>query len=261
MIVLRPYAALFMNGARQSITDIPAVISSLAIYTTLMAIWMQIFRLIPMQDIGLPGINYHHFIWYMAITEGVIISGPGLFRFGALIGEGRVTELMQRPISMSGMVIARLLGQQCGMAAIIIPLVAAVLSVVAPISFDMLLLPQLIISFVMSAILYQVFCYLVGMIEILGPYSRPMSWIVGKFIFSFGGLFFPVLLFPEWLQKIVWMTPFPATIYVPASVVLVQDAGWMLQGIAIQFGWIVALLAVVMVAENRMLRRVMRMGD
>lgn len=260
-VFLRPYFALFMNGARQAMSDRLTIMGSLIIYATLLAIWLHIFKLIPMQDIGIPGITYHHFVWYFALTEAVIVSSPGLAKFGLMIGEGRITEMMQRPISMAGMVMARLMGQQVAMGFVTMVPVAVVLYFVTPISFDVALLPFWFLSFILSAVLCQLFCYLVGMVEIFGPYSRPFSWIFGKFIFSFGGLFFPVMLFPEWLQTIVWMTPFPATIYVPASVVLKQDAVWMLQRIGIQMLWIAILSVVVLIAEHGMLRRVMRVGD
>ncbi len=258
---LRPYFSLFMNGVRQAASDRLTIMGSLIIYATLLTIWLHIFKLIPMSDIGIPGMTYHHFVWYFALTEAVIVSSPGLAKFGLMIGEGRITEMMQRPISMAGMVISRLLGQQIAMGVVTLVPVALVLSVVTPIGFDVGLLPFWMVSFSCGAVLCQLFCYLVGMVEIFGPYSRPFSWIFGKFIFSFGGLFFPVMLFPEWLQAVVWMTPFPATIYIPASVVLKPDYIWMVQGIGIQVFWIAVLSVVVLVAEHGMLRRVMRVGD
>lgn len=55
-----------------------------------------------------------------------------------------------------------------------------------------------------------------------------------------GGLVLPVGLFPPWAQVAVWCTPFPATVQVPADLLIGHGSPAPL--LAYQLGWAVALL-------------------
>ena len=76
-----------------------------------------------------------------------------------------------------------------------------------------------------------------------------------------GGLFFPVSLYPPLAQHIVMLTPFPAVLYIPASMMLGISGAAMLDGILRQLFWVLVLGVVVVGMEYRLVRRVMRLGD
>ncbi|MBL8993596.1 MAG: hypothetical protein JNM63_09665, partial [Spirochaetia bacterium] len=100
-----------------------------------------------------------------------------------------------------------------------------------------------------------------GTLEVLGPYSRPSGWIISKFIFTFGGLFFPVILFPPILEQVARFTPFPSVIFVPGSFLLGLPVSRVLVGVAEQALWLTVMLLAAILAERFMLRRVLEKGE
>jgi ABC-type uncharacterized transport system permease subunit len=109
--------------------------------------------------------------------------------------------------------------------------------------------------------LYLIIGYMTGMLEIFGPYSMPFSFVVGKFVFTFGGLFFPVSFFPEIVQKVVFMTPFPAVIFAPGHYMLHPDTHAIIFGFMQQILWLGILIGVALCAEQRLVKHVMQNGD
>ena len=47
--------------------------------------------------------------------------------------------------------------------------------------------------------------------------AEPMFWIWQKSMFLFGGLLWPLALYPPAVQKLAWFTPFPAMLAAPAQ--------------------------------------------
>src|SRR5262249_44663 len=149
-------------------------------------------------------------LWYFAITEAITLSNPGLYKFAELIKEGRLTEFMQRPTGVITLVLARLSGMQVSQAIVLTLALMATLPWLTgcsiPLDPPRAFLP--VVSMTLGIAILQFLGYAVSTIEVWGPYGRAASWIVGKFIFVFGGLFFPVCFFPPVVQSIAFLTPF-----------------------------------------------------
>ncbi len=67
--------------------------------------------------------------------------------------------------------------------------------------------------------------------------------IMQKLIFLLGGLFAPVTLYPAWLARIAACSPFAASLYWPAVIVLERDAATVLTAFAAALAWIAILAA------------------
>jgi ABC-2 type transport system permease protein len=48
----------------------------------------------------------------------------------------------------------------------------------------------------------------------------PVFWVWQKLLFVLGGLMLPIGLYPEWMQRVAALTPFPVILAGPASFVL-----------------------------------------
>lgn len=259
-----PYWASFWVGIRLTMGNHSDLLSAVIVYCTLLAVFHAIFAAFPMAELGNHGITAAHLLWYLAVTEIVVVSSQGNEReLGGLIAEGQITSLMQRPRSMMGLLLARLMGNiiVCAgiFACIALVAVPAVTHTVPPIAIDRL--PLFFVSVAMGTMIFILFGYTVSTIEILGPYSRPIGWIVNKMIMALGGLFFPVIFFPQILQKILAFTPFPAVISVPGNFMLLQDDAVIRHGLMQQIFWLIIMLFIAMTAQRRMIRHVMIKGD
>jgi len=72
----------------------------------------------------------------------------------------------------------------------------------------------------------------------------PVLMVVQKMMFLFGGLFAPVTLYPDWLERICLVTPFAAHIFYAGYMTLEPSAALFAQGL----GWAALWLAVLALA-------------
>jgi len=260
--VFPAYVASFTAGWRQSFRDRADAVSALLVYGTLLLIFAAIYNIMPVEELKIPGLTAHHLLWYFAVAEAVTVSNPGLAMFGKAVADGDIADMMRRPVNLTIMFIARLVGMHLFTALLLFIFACAVLPIFAgaALPLPVVQLPLLFIAMLLSCVLFAIIGCMLGAIEVLGPYSRPLSWIIGKFVFAFGGLFFPVAYFPPLVQKIVMLTPFPAIIGIPGSFMLPEDAAGAATGIGIQLFWIVVLAGGAMLSERRMLRFVLDKG-
>jgi ABC-2 type transport system permease protein len=85
-----------------------------------------------------------------------------------------------------------------------------------------------VVFFLLVALLSVVIDFGIGMsIGLLAFWlddARPYYWIYSKLLFLFGGLFFPLIIFPGWLQSIALKLPTAYMVYYPAR--LLVDFSW-----------------------------------
>lgn len=261
-LVFPAYIASFKAGWRQAMRDKADALSALLVYGTLLLIFAAIYNIMPVDELHVPGLSAHNLLWYFAIAEAVTVANPGLAMFGKAVADGDIADMMRRPVNLTLMFIARLVGMHLFTALLLFAFAMVALPTLAGAAFPLPLIqvPLLFVSMALSTVLFAIIGCMLGAIEVLGPYSRPLSWIVGKFIFAFGGLFFPVAYFPPLVQKIVMLTPFPAIIGLPGSFMLPEGAAHAYAGLGIQVLWVAVLAVGVMMSERRMLRYVLDRG-
>ena len=262
--ILPAYLACLQLGVREALRSRADVTSRMLVYGVLLTVFSTIYRIMPLEQFGVPGLTAEKLLWYFAITEVVIVSGQGIRReFGKQIAAGELTALMQRPGNMLGLVMVKLLGMfgSYAVLALVLAFVALPLVGNAPMPMPLMQLPLLIMAIVFAGIISLLLGYLVSLLEVLGPYSQPIDWIASKFIMALGGLFLPVSLFPGWAEKLAWLTPFPSILYTPASLMLGADTAAMAERMAMQLFWVGVLLGAVLLLESRLLRRVLIKGD
>lgn len=259
-----PYLANFQLGIRLTLNNRSDMCSVMVIYGVLLLVFHAVFSAFPMDELGHPELTAGHLLWYLAATELVIVSAQGNEReLGNLIADGQITTLMQRPHHMMGLLLARLMGNVlicavtfAAMALIIVPLLTGI---AMPMAVSHV--PLFAVSVALGAMIFILCGYAVSTIEVLGPYSRPMGWIMNKLIMALGGLFFPVMFYPEFLRNLLAFTPFPAIIAVPGNFMLLQSDDVILHGLLQQFMWLGIMVAIAALAERRMVRHVMVKGD
>jgi ABC-2 type transport system permease protein len=262
--MIRPLFACFSAGARETWQGKSGIATMLLIYATLMVVFQSIFKVFPVHELGIPGLTWKNLLWYFAMTEMVIVAIQGNDRILARrIAEDGLTLSLSRPGSMTGLILAQSLGGvfvnililTCA-AAVLLPLLTGI----AP-PVKIAEAPFLMLSVFLGSMIFLLIGYAVSTVEVHGPYSRPLSWIVNKFIFTFGGLFFPVVFFPEWLQKFLSFTPFPSTIGTPATAMILPGSLMDTHGIMRQMFWVIAVGILTFACQRRLVAKVMRDGD
>lgn len=260
---LPAYAASFRLGAKLVWHDKPELVSKLVIYATLLTMFATIYAIMPLEKLGIVGLTPAHMLWYFAMTETVTVSAQSLRgELRRTIAAGQLTVLIQQPCNMQLLLNARLLGSHVLTAALFLALASIALPFFGwPMPVPLVHLPLLAVSIILGGVIWLLLGYLVSMVEVLGPYAQPTDWIISKFIMTFGGLFFPVSFFPEWLRAAAMLTPFPYAIFVPGQFMIMPSDADIAIGLGGQVFWVVALIGIIRAAEGMMLRRVLVKGD
>lgn len=149
-------------------------------------------------------------LWYIAFNEWVLIAIPGIqFDIEQELRDGRLAYLLPRPISYIGSKFAE------GFGRLLVNL--AFLGCIAftftwfwvgmlPFSLNAFLVA--ILLGVLAGTTALIFQLLVGLTAFWLNEVGPFSWMWEKLLFVFGGLILPLAAYPEWMQKVAWLTPF-----------------------------------------------------
>lgn len=260
-IPFRPLIGSFVFGWREAMGARAVIVSDLLVFGVLVILFDSIFRMVDFTKLPVAGMTPAHMLWHFIMAEVIIVSSPSLSMFGRMIAAGRLSEFAARPLGVAPFVTAYLLGQHLCAAAIL--LLAAVLCL-SPLPghappIDLLKWPALLLALILSALAFNLMTFLVGGIERRGPYSRPLSWLIGKFMFTLGGLFFPVILFPGWLQTAAFLTPFPAIVLGAGGLALPGVDIAMILGM--QVFWLIVLGVLVIWAQRRLMAGLLEHGE
>lgn len=257
------YSASFCMGARMILRDRSDLLSKLIIFAVLLLVFDKIFAIMPLERLNMAQITADRLLWYFVVTEIVTVGSQGLRRdFGRTIAAGQITTLMQRPGSMMLLTMTRLFGSYVAQMALLLIFACIVLPTLGlPTAMPWKYMPVLLVMLALGGLITLLLGYMTGMFEIFGPYSQPVDWIMHKFVMAFGGLFFPVSLFPPLAQHIVMLTPFPAILFIPGNMMLDSSEAAILDGILLQIFWLVVLGTMAFSMEYRLVKRVMRQGD
>jgi ABC-2 type transport system permease protein len=180
------------------------------------------------------GFRLSQMIWYLAMTETVILAGSRIFvEISEAVKNGDLAYTLLRPYSYLGFQIARSLGMSFprmvlnfGVAALVIlPFVRCVeTSWRGVLGFAVLAALGLLLDAMMAV--------LIGLGAFFIEEVRPLHWIYSKLLMSLGGMFLPLDIFPPWLQRISEWLPFRFIINAPAKIFVSFEGTLFVQAVA-----------------------------
>ena len=183
---------------------------------------------------GMGGFRWAQMIWYLAMTETVILSGSRVFvEISDAVKSGDLAYTLVRPYSYLGFQIAHSLGGT--LPRMVLNFVVASLVVLPFVRGVETSLPGLlgfIVLALLGAILDAIIAVLIGLGAFFIEEVRPLYWIYSKLLMSVGGMFVPLDMFPPWLQRISGILPFRFIIYSPARTFVAFDGPFFLQSLA-----------------------------
>ena len=108
-----------------------------------------------------------------------------------------------------------------------------------------------------AAVVLTVIYLLIGALAFWLGETAPVHWVCQKLLFVLGGLMLPLELYPRTLLTVAHLTPFPAMLYAPASLVLGTagtSAGTVACWLGVWFALLVALAALLLRSAHRKLQ-------
>lgn len=162
-------------------------------------------------------------IWYLTITEWLALSLPPLhLDIEADVRNGNLAYLLPRPVSYLWLRFAEALGtllvRMLGLGVFGFGM-ALYLGGGLP-SGGLLALVCGALTAVVAATLNLVFSAIIGLSAFFVEDASPAYWVWQKLSFVFGGLMFPLDIYPDAMQKIAHATPFPSLLYAPGRIAI-----------------------------------------
>jgi viologen exporter family transport system permease protein len=241
---LRKYGAVAAASFRRELVESHAWLGRMGFYGVILLIFSRLWQVV-FAEHAVAGHDPVEFVWYLALTEWVVLSMPPVFLdIEADVRNGDIVHRLSRPMSYLG---ARLAEAGGALALRLVTmafaglLLARVLSGGVPDAGARLLwaLPL----GVLASVVQLLFVAGVGLSALWIHDSSPVYWVWQKAGFLLGGLLLPLEIYPDWLRELAYCTPFAPLLHGVGRVALQGDAGTALRvgGLLALWGLVAAL--------------------
>jgi len=218
--ILAKYAAFARVSAAQDRRQRGDLYGRVVFFAVILGIFASLWRAVA--EAGMPlAANPRALVWYLAVTEWILLSAPPIhIEIQEAIRRGDVAYRLGRPVSYVMAEFATGLGRL----ALRLPLLGitafacafAFTGWIPPLRVFAMVVPFGIVAAVLLTALYLGIGLLAFWLEDISP----VFWVWQKLMFVLGGLMLPLTLYPNFIQKLATLTPFPTLLAWPASFVL-----------------------------------------
>ncbi len=219
----RKYSALFAIAVRQGLSERAALIGRMFFFVLILLVFSNLWAAVGAR-IEIPGATMREMVWYLAITEWIVLSVPPLqLAIEEDVRRGSIAYQLPRPISYIGARFAQASGD-LALRALVLGTTGfgTAMWLTGGLPSDPSGLVLALPLGVLSAGVSLCFLAAIGLTSFWLQDCMPVYWIWQKASFILGGLFLPIDLYPEWLQAVAGWTPFWAMMYGPARMAF----GW-----------------------------------
>jgi ABC-2 type transport system permease protein len=208
------------------------------------------------------GYTLPQMVWYLAMAETVTLSTSRIFmEISEAVKAGDLAYTLTRPVSYVFFQVANSLGNSAPRFLLNLPTAAAVVLLGTGTLAGSL--PGLLAFLGMAALallLDALIAVLIGLAAFWIEEVMPIYWIYNKLIFTVGGLFLPLEMFPEPLRRAVQWLPFQFITYAPARAFVKFDPAFVLQGLIGQILYILLFTGFLLLVWRRAQRRMVLHG-
>jgi ABC-2 type transport system permease protein len=253
---LRKYRAVVAMAMTQAFAARAVFLGRVAFYAILLTMYGRIWELVGHKG-QLGRFGRTDLVWYLAITEWIALSLPAIhLEIEADVRSGNVAYLLSRPISYFwlrfaeglGTLLVRMLMLSLFGFAIAYALGGGLAS------GGLLALVCGALTAVVAATLNLVFSAIIGLSAFFIEDTSPLYWVWQKLGFVFGGLMFPLDMYPETVRTVANATPFPSLLYAPGRIAIGAEPAFVWQTTLVLAGW----FAVAVVSAHFAYRRALK---
>ena len=242
---LRKYRAVISIAMAQALTGRAVFVGRVVFYAILLVMYGRIWDLVGQKG-SLGRFGRGDLVWYLALTEWIALSLPPIhLEIEADVRSGNVAYLLSRPISYFWLRFAEGLGTLLVRMLILAGFgfgIAYALSGGLPAGGALALVCGALTA-VVAATLNLIFCGVIGLSAFFIGDTSPVYWVWQKLAFVFGGLMFPLDMYPSSVRAIANATPFPSLLYAPGRIAIGAEPAFVWQTALVLAGWL--LVAVV----------------
>lgn len=192
------------------------------------------------------GYSFKQIMWYLVITEAMIIACPSLCsHVEEEVKSGDIVFKFVRPVSfvvfhyveyMSEAAIRFLVNLALG------GVLGLIIIGPSDFGFGLLWLPiAALFGFTVNFMLNMALALCSFWVE----ETRGLEFVYNKFLFTIGGMLMPLELFPDALQRVGYLLPFQAIVYIPAKTAVSFDTEQLPTMLGTQLIWVAIIGAIV----------------
>ncbi|MDP9195268.1 MAG: hypothetical protein M3O22_00605 [Pseudomonadota bacterium] len=253
----------FRLGWRGAWEDRGAVLGGFITYAILLVLWAGVWFAVPDMTLNAMGLTHTRLVWYVGMTELLVFVAPAfLYRdIEEDIRSGQIISALTRPVGYEVLKISAWVGHCVVTFLLLGPLAFVLLYILTGHNgFSTLHQAAFPVLFAGGVILLLLLHGISGFCAAWLPSARLLRMVIFKLMFVFGGLVLPLSQYPDWLQTIAWMTPFPALMYGPGSLMLDSAAVDITRVLGLQAFWILVLGSLLLAIRHLLERKIMRTG-
>ena len=225
-------------SARHQLAERGSILARAAFYGLILFVFSRLWGVV-LEDVRGLDTQMHQLVWYLAITEWIILSPPALHtQVEDEVRRGDLVYRLARPVAYP---LARL-AEGMGSLLVRMTLLAAPGFGVAWLITGQLPTEPVLMLWVLplgllagTAILLMLFA--IGFTSLWIHDCHPIYWLWQKGAFVLGGLLLPLELYPDWLQQVAAWTPFSALLHGPGSIALGLSCAGALEVLALLITW------------------------
>jgi ABC-2 type transport system permease protein len=216
-----------------------------------MALWTTAFGVSGEAEIS--GYTLTEMVWYLAMTETITLSSSRVFvEISEAVKAGDLAYTLARPLSYPFYQAAHSLGGSIPRFVLNLMVGSLVVGLgIGSVAGSIEGLVAFLGAAALAMLLDSLIAVLIGLLAFWLEEVLPVFWIYQKLMFTVGGLFLPLEMFPEWLKQISWWLPFRFITYVPARTFVDFDPEFVLQAMAGQIVYVAVLFGVVVLVWRR----------
>jgi ABC-2 type transport system permease protein len=205
----------------------------------------------------LAGFTLSGIIWYLGMTETLMLARARQHvAIGEAVKSGDIAYALNKPFNYPVFQWANAVG--VSLVGACLNFVVAVLVVAAltrTVEGSLAGLLGFAVLGLLSIVLDSGISVLIGLCAFALEEVRPVDWIYQKLIFTIGGMFIPLDIFPDWLRTIANLLPFKYLVYAPARTFVRFDAEFFVQSLAGVLIYILVVFALLTLLYARGARR------
>ena len=214
---MKKYVAFARLGFRQAWAEPGELLGRALFFVLILFVFASIWRAVAESGAS-PGQQPNEMLWYLAMTEWVLMSAPLLLiEIEEDIRRGDVAYQITRPVSWLGARLAHGIGALAVRAPALLFVASVTAWSVAGAPKRPAGLGASIAIGLVAAMVVTLFHVGIGVAAFWLGDVAPAYWIWQKLLFVLGGLLLPLQFYPPLFVRIALLTPFPAVLAGPAS--------------------------------------------
>lgn len=223
--------AKYLAVGRVTVASQTAYLSEMLLRTVFLALILYVFVqlwTVTFEAMGtrlVAGFTVAQMVWYLMVTESVILSRPRMTRdIDAEVRAGDVAYQLIRPYDYVLFRLAAYLGERLMRLGISLAIGSALaLLYVGPIALDAAALAGGLLVLALGLLVDFGGSIAIGLLAFWVEDTQPLTLLYDRAIMLLGGMLLPLELFPDWLAAPLALLPFQLLLYAPARLAVSGD--------------------------------------